>query len=396
MPTANRRQFVPSAIRYFQAQTYPSRELVILDDGAESVADLIPDDPTIRYTRLTGRRTLGAKRNESVEASRGDLIMHWDDDDWVAPRRIAYQVEVLLREEAEVCGTRQLLYFEPATGQTWLYEYPANQRRWLIGGTLLYKREFWRRSPFPSIDVGEDSSFVLNQQLERAVVLTDYDFYVAMVHPGNTSQKIHAGPYWSRWDGDLAAIMGEELDAYRQRHGMIPLVLGPVTSLDGSAASGRPRPTGDQRMKLNLGCCDAPLPDYVNVDVVPEPGKEAIDLRKTWPWAESAVDHVRALDLVEHLPDKVFTMNELWRVLKPGATVEIAVPTTDGTGAFQDPTHVSFWNRRSFLYYEVNNPYRERFAEKYGILAKFRTLREQTEPTVDGPRLTILLEAVKP
>ncbi len=37
-------------------------------------------------------------------------------------------------------------------------------------------------------------------------------------------------------------------------------------------------------------------------------------------------------------------MNEIWRICKPGATLDILVPSTDGRGAFQDPTHVSFWN----------------------------------------------------
>jgi hypothetical protein len=89
-------------------------------------------------------------------------------------------------------------------------------------------------------------------------------------------------------------------------------------------------------------------------------------------------------------------MNELWRVLGPGGTAEIAVPTTDGPGAFQDPTHVSFWNRRSFLYYEDRNPYRERFARHYGITARFCVLNEHVDQSVDGPRLTIVLQAVKP
>lgn len=149
-------------------------------------------------------------------------------------------------------------------------------------------------------------------------------------------------------------------------------------------------------MKLNLGCSDAPLPGFVNVDCFPGPGIEVADLRGPWPWPDSSVEHVRAWDIVEHLPDKIFTMNELWRVLTPGGTVEISVPTTDGTGAWQDPTHVSFWNRRSFLYYEAANPYRERFAGAYGIQAKFRTVRERTDSSLDGPRLTIVLQAVKP
>lgn len=149
-------------------------------------------------------------------------------------------------------------------------------------------------------------------------------------------------------------------------------------------------------MRLNLGCCDAPLAGFTNVDIVPAPGVEAADLRQPWPWPDSSIEHVRAWDIIEHLPDKIFTMNELWRVLMPGGTAEIVVPTTDGPGAFQDPTHVSFWNRRSFLYYEAGNPYRERFARHYGITAKFRTVRERIDPTVDGPRLRILLQAVKP
>ncbi len=149
-------------------------------------------------------------------------------------------------------------------------------------------------------------------------------------------------------------------------------------------------------MKLNLGCCDRILADYVNVDIVAGHGVDVVaDLSKPWPWPDGSVERVRAHDVIEHLPDKIHTMNELWRVLAPGRIVEIAVPTTDGPGAFQDPTHVSFWNRRSFLYYEAGNIYRERFARAYGIQAAFRVLREHTTPTIDGPRLEIHLQAIK-
>lgn len=149
-------------------------------------------------------------------------------------------------------------------------------------------------------------------------------------------------------------------------------------------------------MKLNLGCCDAILPDHVNVDVVAGPGVDVVaDLRQPWPWEDGSVLEVRAFDVIEHLPSHIHTMNEMWRVLRAGGVAKIAVPTTDGTGAFQDPTHVSFWNRRSFLYYEAGNIYRERFARSYGIRAAFRVLWEHTTPTIDGPRLEIHLQAVK-
>jgi hypothetical protein len=149
-------------------------------------------------------------------------------------------------------------------------------------------------------------------------------------------------------------------------------------------------------MMLNLGCCDNLLPGFINVDMFPYAGVQTADLRQAWPWADSSAEYIRAWDIIEHLPDKIFTMNQIWRVLQAAGRVEISVPTTDGTGAWQDPTHISYWNRRSFAYYEAGNPYRERFAQSYGIHAKFRILQERTDQTLDGPRLTILLEAVKP
>jgi hypothetical protein len=377
MPTANRRAFLPAALTCFLRQDYPHKELIILDDGDDPVGDLIPSDPAIRYLR-TSPQPLGAKRNQCVEAARGDLLLHWDDDDWSAPHRLRYQLEALLAAGAEVCGLRQMIFYRLDAGEAWLYEYPAGQRPWLAGGSLLYTRDFWRRSPFPHIQVGEDARFVWSQNLDRALTLPDYRFYIAMIHSSNTSPKVCEGPYWSRWLGDVRALLGEDLLLY------------PSSSLPLSRPGGGP-------MRLNLGCCDAPLPGFTNVDLVPGPGVDQVaDLRQPWPWPESSIQYVRAWDVIEHLPDKIFTMNELFRVLAPSGQAELAVPTTDGPGAFQDPTHVSFWNRRSFLYYEAGNPYRERFARHYGIQAKFRVLHERTDHSLDGPRLTIVLEAVKP
>jgi len=147
-------------------------------------------------------------------------------------------------------------------------------------------------------------------------------------------------------------------------------------------------------MKINLGCHERHLTGYLNVDRVP-PADLIVDLSELWPWADSTVDHLFAHDIIEHLPNKIRTMNEAWRVLRPEGILEIAVPTTDGPGAWQDPTHVSYWNRRSFFYYEHGNFARERFAKSYGITASFRVLGEQLEQTPDGPRLSIALAAVK-
>lgn len=148
-------------------------------------------------------------------------------------------------------------------------------------------------------------------------------------------------------------------------------------------------------MVLNLDCCDRHIAGAVNVDICP-PADVVCDLRQPWPFADSSVDKIIAHDIIEHLPDRVHTMNELWRVLKPGGRAEIIVPTTEGRGAWQDPTHCSYWNRNSFFYFTAGDPHRERFGRYYGVHARFRVASERMESLPDSvTRLHIVLEAVK-
>jgi len=146
--------------------------------------------------------------------------------------------------------------------------------------------------------------------------------------------------------------------------------------------------------RVNLGCSTRHIDGYINVDRVP-PADLVADLSETWPWPTSALDEVRAFDVIEHLTDKIHTMNEAWRVLKPGGLLHIFVPTTDGRGAWQDPTHTSFWNRNSFWYYEDGNAHRE-LAESYGVLARFSVESEAVHDSGGGIwHIELRLRAVK-
>lgn len=110
-------------------------------------------------------------------------------------------------------------------------------------------------------------------------------------------------------------------------------------------------------MKLDLGCGPHKAPGHVGVDLRPQPGVDVVaDLTSTWPFSSSSIDEVRASHCFEHLPEPLHTMDELFRVLKPGAIAHVEVPSTNGPGAFQDPTHKSFWNLNSFLYYDRSQP----------------------------------------
>ncbi|HKV38811.1 MAG TPA: glycosyltransferase, partial [Blastocatellia bacterium] len=94
-----------------------------------------------------------------------------------------------------------------------------------------------------------------------------------------------------------------------------------------------------------------PRPGYLPLDINVGLGGIEADLDRTWPVATNSVGVIRAMDAIEHLRDPIHTMNEAWRVSAHGGFFLIEVPSTDGRGAFCDPTHVSFWNELSFRYY---------------------------------------------
>lgn len=156
-------------------------------------------------------------------------------------------------------------------------------------------------------------------------------------------------------------------------------------------------------MRLNLGANNhRPPGDWLNVDICP-PADLLADLTKDWPWRDSSVEEVLALDVFEHLPDKRHTMNELYRVLKPGGLARIQVPhATDGDGGHCDPTHVSYWTTSDFEYYHPGIPERERFRDSpyYGVKADFNVLhmgRVRHERNFGGYVVEIqtVLQAVK-
>ena len=152
-------------------------------------------------------------------------------------------------------------------------------------------------------------------------------------------------------------------------------------------------------MNLNLGCSDRHFPGFLNVDLA-APADVVADLAQPWPWRDSSVDEVRAHDVFEHLPSRVRTMNELHRVMKPGARATIEVPSASkGAGFAQDPTHVSPWCLNSFQYFEAGSVAVRRFARSYGITARFKIVSLSEYEYMDAyepvTKITAVLEAVK-
>ncbi len=216
MPTADRRAFVPQAIRCFLRQDYPHTELIVLDDGADPIADCVPADARIRYIRLNEKLSIGAKRNIACTHARGEFIVHWDDDDWYPTWRVGRQLRAMQESGADVCGTSQLFYYNAATSRAWRYAYGGNRAPWVSGNTLAYRKSFWERRRFPEIQIGEDSRFVWSAPAGSVHDLADPTLCIAAVHGANTSSKDTEGFFWhpQAW-ADIQTLLGDDLHFYR-------------------------------------------------------------------------------------------------------------------------------------------------------------------------------------
>jgi glycosyltransferase involved in cell wall biosynthesis len=122
---------------------------------------------------------------------------------------------------------------------------------------------------------------------------------------------------------------------------------------------------------LDVGSGTAPAKGYETVDKAD--ADHNCDLEGRWPFPDSSVGVIRSVDTFEHLKDPIHTMSECYRVLAPGGWIFAQVPSTDGRGAFQDPTHKTFWNENSWLYYTHQN-----WARYIGTPVRFQLVRGYT------------------
>jgi SAM-dependent methyltransferase len=127
-------------------------------------------------------------------------------------------------------------------------------------------------------------------------------------------------------------------------------------------------------VKLDVGCGTKKCDGYIGIDRVDDP---RVDINHElsvlpWPIGEDTVDEIRMIQVIEHLPDIVGTMEEIHRILKPGGRAVIAYPWYRSYGAYSDPTHVHFLNDRMIDYF-TDSPY----GMRYGYSAKKFTLHRR-------------------
>ena len=235
MPARGRPEMTAAAVECWKAQSWPNKELLILDDAdypafpveaakavkfcpengweAAEIAILgatagqgaileanrpdstFPDGngSSIAYFCLPKRLTIGAKRNLGCALARGEFIAHFDSDDWSAPERLDDQMRRLTASGLALTGYHSMLFTDGA--RWWRFDGPDVQGgKGAFGTTLLYRREWWKKHPFSdgpkNRTDSEDRPFVQTAMMAgRFTSAPAKEMMIARVHGGNTSPK---------------------------------------------------------------------------------------------------------------------------------------------------------------------------------------------------------------
>jgi SAM-dependent methyltransferase len=398
-----------------------SRERIMERIG--TVARIVDGDPRVRITSDYGQFLgVGARKNYAFHLGTGEALIELDHDDLLTPGALT-EIATAFREPEIGFVYSDFADFDGTVAPTQqgnvTYRHPAVRPGWIQSGFQFYMEQIegvrpgvyecvrapeataqsvslvyaapnhvrcWRRSMYEALNghnalfkLCDDHELVLRTFLATKMKRIAKPLYLYRVSGQNT---------WSQSLDEIRRITYELQDKHLEQLVLRECELLGLPAFDlGGAIDGR---FGWKTVDTAEG---AAL-EGTKVDV------EA-DLMQKWPWEDNSVGAFRAHDFLEHLPDKLHTMREIHRCLRPGGWLLSMTPSTDGRGAFQDPTHVSYWNENSFWYWTrfqaryIHNT-QHRFAEiQLTSLFQSEWHRQNSLPYVKAS-LVALKEVAKP
>ncbi|WP_340384308.1 glycosyltransferase [Streptomyces sp. SS7] len=352
---SHRPRFLDECLATLQAQTCPDWEwIVLLNNGARWRPEY-PDE-RIRVVIADEVSGVGAAKRRACELARGEILVELDHDDLLAKACLAelgkafdahpgavlvYSNTAQITED----GGRDETRFDETFG--WQYEdVDVDGRRLLQVVSLAptphnvayiwyapnHVRAF-RKESYEKAGGYDATRTVLDDQdlMCRLFHLGDFHhldrcLYLQRVHPANTQCEPEINAHIQR---ETVALYDKYIEAnalaWTLRRGLLALDLG--------SAGRKP-------------------PGYTGVD---RRAGEGVDIVATLPGRldlpDDSVGLVRAVNFLEYVPAKVPLINELYRLLAPGGMLLTLTASSDGRGAYQDPTHVAYYNENSFWYY---------------------------------------------
>jgi len=184
IPTFNRANLIPVAIKSVINQTYHAFELIIVDDGSidntKEVVSSLRKDERIRYIWQENQERAVA-RNTGITASRGEYISFLDSDDEYLPNKLTAQISVL-EENPDIGIVFGGCIESDETGEysreikPWIY-HPSPEyslKEWLFSSPIYFSVSMVRRTCL-------ERTALFDPQIKRA---EDIDLMFRLIYSG--------------------------------------------------------------------------------------------------------------------------------------------------------------------------------------------------------------------
>ena len=358
------------------AQTYEDWEWVLYLNNKCGVND-IPDDirsnpKVVIYEQSEHNTNIGFIKNKAFNLGSGDILVEVDHDDQITPDCLAELVKAfedptvgfVYSDNAVLHHQDAFVPYDPSFGWTFrmfnwkgkdLYAMnsfpPSSQSLGYIWYAPDHVRA-WRKTTYQELgghnvelSICDDHELCIRTYLYTRMCHIPKVLYIYRVTGNNT------------WLERNQAIQTKTVELFNQYAQKLAEKDADIRGL----------------LKIDIGGGLNPYPGYTTVDLR-ETADYVCDLNDGIPLPDNSVGVLNASHILEHLYDKNKAMAEIHRVLAHGGWAFIEIPSTDGRGAFQDPTHVSYWNQNCFLYY--TDKYLADFIDNDSI--RFQEFRKET------------------
>jgi len=228
--TKDRRVFMPLLKYSYMIQSYPEDklELVIVDDGEDSIEDTLIGVPNVKYVRCDTGLTISQKRNLAVQNAMYDILVMMDDDDVYPNNSVLQRTAMMLMEPKKECSFCTTIPCYDITKFASFMNVPPNNLTMserVSEATLVFTRKFWEERHFDdSVHIGEGNAFIRGRE-QMCREISPQEVIVSLIHPKNTSsRKLPSnlesnGCHWGFNEKLFALVsqIGEELNTSGQR-----------------------------------------------------------------------------------------------------------------------------------------------------------------------------------
>lgn len=367
--------FLKQAYKSLLEQTHPNYEWVIVCNGEGLEADLsfLKDDKRVIIKKVDFTGNIGKLKGYAVDNCNYDLVAELDYDDVLTDNCTEEVLKAFKEEDTQFVYSNccefvdlswHLSIIDPNIRYSDLsFETIQHENR-------TYSSDYgWRSRSFiyKEKEYIETISFPISSQMIRRVEWAPNHIRSfrkkAYFEIGGYNESLPVGDdhelccrFYITYGDRGFKLIDKPLYFYRVHHNTVQTYNAQIQNQTDQNYLKYSRQLAYRWAKdNNLKCIDLGgrfgCPEgYLSVDRLDADIKCDLN-KKKWPFKESSVGVVRASHIFEHLKDPINTMNECYRILAPGGWLFIDVPSTDGKGAWCDPTHISFWNESSFRYY---------------------------------------------